>query len=96
MKAHVIAVETIHDEAMLEADRKAVLPTLAPFGARFVIRGGRRTVVEGDWPHRRMAAIEFPARAEAEAWCASPAYQAAIGLRLGRSNGSLVIVDGSA
>jgi uncharacterized protein (DUF1330 family) len=96
MKAYVIAVETIHDEAMFEAYKKQVLATLEPFGARFVVRGGQQTVVEGDWPHKRMAVIEFPSRAEAEGWYASPAYQAVIGLRLGSSTGSLVIVDGPA
>ena len=94
MKAYVIAVETIHDDAMFDDYKKQVLATLEPFGARFVIRGGRQTVVEGEWPHRRMAVIEFDSRAAAEGWYASPAYQAVIGLRLGSSTGSLVIVDG--
>ena len=94
MKAYVIALETIHDAAMFEAYKKQVLPTLQAFGASFVVRGGRQTVMEGDWPHERMAVIEFPSREAAEGWYASPAYQAVIGLRLGSSKGSLVIVDG--
>jgi len=94
MKAYVIAVETIHDEAMFADYRQRVLPTLEAFGGRFVVRGGHLTVIEGEWPHRRTVVIEFPSREAAEGWYASPAYQAVIGLRLGSSTGSLVIVDG--
>lgn len=94
MKAYVIAVETIHDEVMFAEYRSQVMPTLAPFGASFVVRGGRLTVLEGDWPHKRTVVIEFPSRAAAEGWYASPAYQAVIGLRQRSSTGSLVIVDG--
>jgi len=94
VKAYVIAVETIHDEAKFAQYRQQVMATLAPFGATFVVRGGALTVLEGDWPHRRTVVIEFPSRAAAEGWYASPAYQAVIGLRTQSSTGSLIIVDG--
>lgn len=96
MTAYVIAVETIHDEAMFADYRRQVMPTLAAFGANFVVRGGALTVMEGDWPHRRTVVIEFPSRAAAEGWYASPAYQAIIDLRKKSSDGALVIVDGPA
>jgi uncharacterized protein (DUF1330 family) len=94
MKAYVIALETIHDEAKFGEYRAQVMATLAPYGAVFVVRGGATTVLEGDWPHQRTVVIEFPSRAAAEGWYASPAYQAVIGLRQGSSTCSLVIVDG--
>lgn len=96
MKAYVIALETIHDQAMFDAYRQKVMPTLAAFGGTFVVRGGHLTVLEGDWPHQRTVIIEFPSREAAEGWYASPAYQAVIGLRQGSSSCSLVIVDGPA
>lgn len=94
MKAYVIAVETVHDQAMFDSYRQQVMPTLATFDARFVVRGGALSVVEGEWPHRRTVIIEFPSREAAEGWYASPAYQKIIGLRQNSSTGSLVIVDG--
>lgn len=96
MKAYVIVVETIHDPAKFDEYRGQVMATLAPYGAVFLVRGGPLTVVEGEWPHQRTVVIEFPSRAAAEAWYASPAYQAVIGLRLQSSTCSLVIVDGPA
>jgi uncharacterized protein (DUF1330 family) len=96
MKAYVIAVETVHDEAMFATYRQQVMPTIEAFGGRFVVRGGTLTVLEGDWPHRRTVVIEFPSRDAAEGWYGSGAYQKVIDLRKNSSDGALVIVDGPA
>jgi len=67
--------------------------TLAPFGGRYIIHGGRKTVLEGDWAGD-IIVIAFPDRAAAEAWYASPAYRAIIALRTDNSEGNVVLVDG--
>lgn len=93
VKAYVIAAETVHDQAMFDAYRKEVLGTLVPFGGAFVVRGGRLTSLEGEWPHPRLVIIEFPSRDAAEAWYESDAYRKIISLRHRSSVGNLVIVD---
>ncbi len=94
MPAYVIVQETITDQAMFDAYRKDVPATIEAHGGRFVVRGGALSVVEGEWPHPRLVIIEFPTRAAAEAWYASPAYQKILPLRLKSAGGNLVIVDG--
>ena len=93
MKAYVIATETVKDEATFAEYRKHVMATLEPYGATFVVRGGKLTVVEGEWPHPRLVIIEFPSRAAAEEWYRSPAYQKVLPLRLQSTLGNLVIAD---
>jgi uncharacterized protein (DUF1330 family) len=95
MKAYVIAAETINDPALFDLYRKEVPATLAPFGGQFVVRGGRLTCLEGDWPHPRLVIIGFPSRTAAEDWYKSAAYQKIISLRHDSSVGNLVIVDAS-
>jgi len=95
MKAYVIAVETVHDEAMFGEYRKEVAATLAPFDGRFVARGGNYTVLEGRWEHPRTVIIEFPSREAAQGWYDSAAYQKIIALRHKSSHGNLVILDGT-
>ena len=95
MKAYLIAVETVHDESMFAEYRKHVIATLEAFGGRFVARGGKLTVLEGEWLHPRTVIIEFPSRDAAEAWYKSPDYQKIIGLRLKSTSGNLVILDGA-
>ena len=60
MKAYCIFQEEIIDPAGFDAYRKEVLPTLAPFGGKFIIRGGRFTQVEGEMPYTRVVVVEFP------------------------------------
>ena len=96
MKAFLIAVETVKDEAMFARYRSQVLPTIEAFGGKFIVRGGNLTKLEGEWPHQRLVIIEFPSRKAAEDWYKSPAYQKIISLRLDSTDGSLIIVDGPA
>ena len=95
MVAYLIAAETVHDDAMFAEYRSQVLGTLAPFGGRFIARGGALTVLEGEWKHPRTVIIEFPTRSAAEAWYGSPPYQSIIHLRQKSTSGNLVILDGA-
>jgi uncharacterized protein (DUF1330 family) len=94
MKAYAIVGENIHDQAMFDAYRKDVLPTLAPFRGEFVVRGGAFSVLEGEFPYQRLVMIAFPSRVEAEGWYRSDAYQKLLPLRLKSATGVFVIVDG--
>ena len=67
--------------------------TLQPYDGRFVVHGGEMTVLEGEFPGN-IVVIEFPDRAGAEAWYASPAYREILPLRTRNSDGAVVIVDG--
>ena len=96
MKAYVIATETVNDEAMFARYREEVPKTVAPFGGKFVVRGGNITVLEGEWKHPRLVIIEFPSRTAADDWYKSADYQKVIALRLDSTVGNLIIVDGPA
>jgi uncharacterized protein (DUF1330 family) len=58
MKAYAIAAETVFDQGMFDEYRKEVPATLAPFGGKFMVRGGDLTIVEGEWPNPRSAAYQ--------------------------------------
>ena len=94
MRAYLVAVETVHDEELFAEYRKQVVATVDAFGGRFIARGGKQTVLEGQWQNPRTVIIEFPTREAAEAWYKSPDYQKIIGLRLKSTSGNLVILDG--
>jgi uncharacterized protein (DUF1330 family) len=95
MKAYVIAIETVHDEATFGEYRKGVAATLLPFEGKFIARGGHFTLLEGQWQHPRTVIIEFPTREAAQGWYTSADYQKIIGLRHKSSTGNLVILDGA-
>jgi hypothetical protein len=62
MKAYVIALETVHDEAMFAEYRKGVVGTVATFGGQFIARGGKFTVLEGQWPENHRTSPQELAR----------------------------------
>jgi uncharacterized protein (DUF1330 family) len=94
MKAYSIVQVEVTDPATFEAYRKDVMPTIQAFGGKFLVRGGKMTKLEGDWPYSRVVVIEFPSREAAEGWYHSPAYQKLLPLRLKASRGNFIIVDG--
>ena len=94
MSAYVIVTEKVTDQKVFDQYRGGVVDTLAPFKGRFVVRGGKFSVVEGEWPMPRLVIIEFPSREAANSWYRSPAYQSLVPLRHMSSVGNMVIVDG--
>ena len=54
MKAYCIVYERrIHDPKMFEEYRKQVMATLEAYGAKFLVRGGKFTALEGEMPFDR-------------------------------------------
>ena len=93
MKVLCIVYENIDDWDGYDRYRREVMPSLEAFGAKFLVRGGAFTTVEGDMPFERIAVLEFPSREAAEAWYHSDAYQAVLPLRLASARCQLVMVD---
>lgn len=80
MAAYVAVHATIKNADKMAEYSAAAGPSLAPFGGKLLSRGPSE-VLSGSNPHGVMVLIEFPDRASAKAWYASPAYQAAIPAR---------------
>lgn len=94
MVAYVIADVEVTDSVAYEEYKQMVPATLAAYGGRFVARGGRVEVLEGDWRPGRLVVIEFESVERARAWWASPEYREAKALRQRTSVGSLIVVAG--
>ena len=59
MLAHLISQIDVHDPVGYEDCRKLVGTSLAKYGGKFVARGGRIDVLEGDWNPKRVVICEF-------------------------------------
>jgi uncharacterized protein (DUF1330 family) len=94
MTAYVIANIDVQDPAR-DADYIKLTPgTIAPYGGRFIARGGRAENLEGDVAAKRVVMIEFPRYEHAKAWYESEGYRVARAIRQSASNGSLILVEG--
>lgn len=95
MPAYAIAqLEELHVGPDIVAYLQAIDATLAPFDGRFLVHGSAVEVLEGPWSGD-IVVVEFPSRAQAAAWHASPAYQEILPLRTRNSHGRVVLVDGA-
>lgn len=92
-KAYWVAHVDINDPDTYARYREANAEAFAKFGARFVVRGGAQTEMEGR-TRARTVVIEFPDLAAATDCYHSPEYQAAKAIRDPVSTGDLVIVEG--
>jgi len=94
MSAYLVVSVEILDPVRYEDYRKTVLPTLEAFGGRFLVRGGKMEVLEGNWPQRRIVIVEFPSVEKARAWWNSPEYAAPKALRQATSHTDMILVEG--
>jgi uncharacterized protein (DUF1330 family) len=94
MSAYVLANVTVKDPVRYEDYRRLVTPTLAKYGGRFIVRGGKVEVLEGDWQPNRLVVVEFPSVEHARQWWSSPEYSEAKLIRQATSEGTLIILEG--
>lgn len=74
MPAYFIAQSTISDEAQYQKYRDAVIPLMARFGAKIIVRGAKVEALEGEHDGRRMVIFEFPSMDAIHAFWTSPDY----------------------
>ena len=94
MPAYVIAHIDVKDPVQYQDYIKMSPISIAKFGGRFIARGGKTEVLEGNWVPKRLVLLEFPSVERAREWWASEEYAPAKALRQATSYGELVIIDG--
>lgn len=94
MAAYVIAIITVTDPEVYEVYRELAPPTIAQYEGRYIARGGRSEVLEGDLDSPRLVLLEFDSFEQAKEWWASPEYEAIKGYRRRSTTSSLMLVEG--
>jgi uncharacterized protein (DUF1330 family) len=94
MPAYVIVQVDVKDPVRYEEYRTMVPASLAKFGGRFLVRGGKTHTLEGNWAPKRFVMVEFPSVEQAQAWWASPEYAAAKALRQATADSMMIVAEG--
>lgn len=96
MPAYVIATVTeAWDQDKLVEYRRRNTDAVERHGGRFVARGGRHEVLEGDSAPLRIVVIEFPDLDAARGWYGSEDYAPLRALRQSASVTDIVVVEGT-
>lgn len=94
MSVYFVVQEKVTDEAGLAAYGKAAGPTLQGVRGRAVAVDNDVKPIEGEWHGSRVVILEFEDEAAFREWYDSPAYQAALPLRLAATDSRGVLVKG--
>ena len=93
-KALIITSINVTDPAKYENYKALSGPAMAANGGRFVVRGGKMEVLEGEWPRPRVVVVEFDSFEAAKAAYHSVQYAAARQERLGAADFNMIVVEG--
>ena len=95
MPAYVVVQISVEDPLAYEQYKVLAPPSIAAYGGRYVVRGGRSEVLEGAWQPPRLVILEFPTRGQARAWWNSPEYAPAKALRQQCAQTEMLLIEGS-
>jgi uncharacterized protein (DUF1330 family) len=96
MAAYVIVDMTVTDPAGIEEYRKLAGASVAAAGGKFLVRGGKMEVFDGDWKPQRVVVLEFPSLERAKFWRGSPEYGKACEIRDRAAKTRMIVVEGAA
>ena len=95
MTAYIIAEVDVTNPIGYEAYRPLAGASIAQYGGKFVVRGGKAELIEGSLDPARVVVIEFADSDAAKRWYHSPEYQEALKIRLANSTGRVLLVEGA-
>jgi len=94
MSAYIVVEVEVNDADRYENYKAMVPPSLAAYGGRILVRGGKVETLEGNWAPRRFVIVEFPSLEKAKAWWNSAEYADAKALRQATAKTQMIVVEG--
>lgn len=94
MPAYVIIEIEVTDPVEFEEYKKLTPATISAYDGKFVVRGGKTELLEGDWRPERIVVLEFPSAARAREWWHSEEYTKAKVIRQRTAKTKMLVVEG--
>ncbi|HEX7810146.1 MAG TPA: DUF1330 domain-containing protein [Thermoanaerobaculia bacterium] len=93
MPALIIVDIEVLDPVVYEDYKRLASEAIAAHGGRYLVRGGRSEVLDGDWTPRRMVVLEFDSFEKAKGWRESAEYAKAKAVRERCARANMVVVE---
>ena len=94
MPAYVIVDISVHDPVGYEQYKKQASDTVFKYGGKYIVRGGKTEVLEGDWQPNRVVILEFPSVENAKGWLNGEHYREPRKLRHKTAKTNMIVVEG--
>lgn len=94
MPAYVICDITVQDADGYSKYKELAPASIAAYDGKYLARGARTEVLEGDWSPARLVILEFPSVERAKQWLDSVEYSPARDLRHKYARTNMVVTEG--
>jgi uncharacterized protein (DUF1330 family) len=94
MAAYLIVEIEVTDPIGYEEYKKQAAATIFAQGGKYIVRGGKTEVLEGEWQPKRLVLLEFPSMERAKEWLHSEEYREPRKLRQRTAKTNMVLVEG--
>jgi uncharacterized protein (DUF1330 family) len=94
MSAYVIVEIDVTDPVGYEEYKKQAGATVAQHGGKYIVRGGKTEVLEGDWKPKRIVVLEFESMQRAKEWLNCEEYREPRKKRHRTAKTNMILVEG--
>ena len=94
MTAYVIFDIEVIDQAGYDEYKQLAPATVTAYGGKYLARGSKTEVLEGEWVPKRLVILEFPNTGRSKEWLNSPEYSAIKHIRHRTTKSNMVVVEG--
>lgn len=94
MSAYVIVEIDVHDPIGYEEYKQRASATVEAHGGKYIVRGGKTEVLEGEWQPKRIVVLEFPSMDRAKAWLNCEEYREPRKMRHATARTNMIVVEG--
>ena len=94
MSAYVIVDIQVTDPEGYEDYKRLAAATVTAYGGKYLARGGKTEVLEGNWTPNRLVILEFESAVQVITWLESPEYHAPRQMRHRTATTNMIVVEG--
>lgn len=94
MAAYIIVDIDVTDAVRYEEYKKLAVPTVEVCGGKYIARGGKSEVLEGEWSPTRLVILQFDTVEQAKNWYDSVEYRDVRSLRHETTTSKMVLIEG--
>ena len=94
MPAYIIVEIDILDAGGYEEYKKLAGATVEKYGGKYIVRGGKTEVLEGNWKPKRIVVLQFESAERAKAWLNCEEYREPRKMRHRTAGTNMILVEG--
>ena len=96
MPAYIIVEIGILDPVGYEEYKKQAAATVEKYGGKYIVRGGKTEVLEGEWNPKRIVVLQFESAQRAREWLNCEEYREPRKMRHRTARTNMILVEGHA